>query len=82
MSITPDAFAALSNVSTSSVTTSQMNGQLPAPDDNGRVPLSQIGSASGSTAPVQQSTALVRGIKFQGDVRDLLDIEASGYGLS
>ena len=82
VSITPDAFAALSNVSTGSVTTSQMNGQLPAPDDNGRVPLSQIGSASGQAAPVQQSTALVRGIKFQGDVRDLLDIEASGYGLS
>ncbi|AKE61670.1 PilN family type IVB pilus formation outer membrane protein [Salmonella enterica subsp. enterica serovar Pomona] len=82
VSITPDAFAALSNVSTGSVVTSQMSGQLPAPDDNGRVPLAQMGATSAQPVSVQPSPALMRGLKFQGDVRDLLDVEASGYGLS
>ncbi|WP_267411426.1 PilN family type IVB pilus formation outer membrane protein [Pantoea sp. GM_Pan_4] len=82
VSITPDAYAALSNVTTGGVVTSPMSGALPAPDDNGRVPLSQIGASAGQAAPVQQSTMIARGLKFQGDVRDLLDIEASGYGLS
>ncbi|WP_234472684.1 PilN family type IVB pilus formation outer membrane protein [Pantoea sp. S61] len=82
VSITPDAFAALSNVSTGSVTTSQMSGQLPAPDDNGRVPLAQMGATSVQPTTVQQPSVLMRGIKFQGDVHDLLELEASGYGLS
>lgn len=82
VSITPDAFAALSNMSTGSVVTSQMSGQLPAPDDNGRVPLAQMGATSAQAASVQPSPSLIRGLKYQGDIRGLLDMAASGLGLS
>ena len=82
VSITPDAFAALSSISTGSVVTSQMNGQLPAPDDNGRVPLSQMGTTSAQPVSVQSSPSLIRGLKYQGDIRGLLDMAASGLGLS
>ncbi|ORM92196.1 PilN family type IVB pilus formation outer membrane protein [Pantoea cypripedii] len=82
VSITPDAFAALNTMSTGSVVTSQMSGNLPAPDDNGRVPLSQMGTTAAQAVSSQQAPSLIRGLKFQGDIRDLLDYEASGYGLS
>ncbi|MBS1206064.1 MAG: PilN family type pilus formation outer membrane protein [Proteobacteria bacterium] len=82
VSITPDAFAALSSISTGSVVTSQMNGQLPAPDDNGRVPLSQMGTTSAQPVSVHSSPSLIRGLKYQGDIRGLLDMAASGLGLS
>ncbi|WP_277421974.1 PilN family type IVB pilus formation outer membrane protein [Enterobacter asburiae] len=39
-------------------------------------------ATSAQPVSVQPSPALMRGLKFQGDVRDLLDVEASGYGLS
>ncbi|RAT64368.1 PilN family type IVB pilus formation outer membrane protein, partial [Lonsdalea populi] len=82
VSITPDAFAILSHVSTSNVVTSQMSGQLPTPDDNGRVPLSQTGTTTAQPASVQASPSLIRGLKYQGDLRGLLDMAASGLGLS
>lgn len=82
VSITPDAFAALSSVSTGSVVTSQMSGNLPAPDDNGRVPLSQMGTTAEQAVSSQQSPSLIRGLKYQGDIHGLLDMEASGLGLS
>lgn len=78
VSITPDAFAALGNVTSGSVVTLQMGSQLPAPDDNGRIPLSQMG---GTTAR-QSVLALIHGLKYQGDIRGLLDMAASGLGLS
>ncbi|MBP2195043.1 PilN family type IVB pilus formation outer membrane protein [Pantoea cypripedii] len=82
VSITPDAFAALSSVSTGSVVTSQMSGNLPAPDDNGRVPLSQMGTTAAQAVSYQQAPSLIRGLKYQGDIRGLLDMAASGLGLS
>ncbi|GAB7261559.1 PilN family type IVB pilus formation outer membrane protein [Dickeya ananatis] len=82
VSITPDAFAALSNVSTGSVVTSQMSGNLPAPDDNGRVPLAQMGTTPAQAVSVHQSPSLIRGLKYQGDIRGLLDMAASSLGLS
>ncbi|ATZ93014.1 PilN family type IVB pilus formation outer membrane protein [Dickeya fangzhongdai] len=82
VSITPDAFAALSNVSTGSVVTSQMSGNLPAPDDNGRVPLAQMGATPAQAVSVHQSPSLIRGLKYQGDIRGLLDMAASSLGLS
>lgn len=82
VSITPDAFAALSRVSTGSVVTSQMSGNLPAPDDNGRVPLSQMGNTAAQAVSSQQAPSLIRGLKYQGDIRGLLDMAASGLGLS
>ncbi|MBF1995466.1 PilN family type IVB pilus formation outer membrane protein [Serratia symbiotica] len=77
VSITPDAFAALGNVTSGSVITTQMGSQLPAPDDNGRIPLSQMGGAT-----ARQSVSLIHGLKYQGDIRGLLDMAASGLGLS
>ncbi|MFP1767855.1 PilN family type IVB pilus formation outer membrane protein [Lonsdalea quercina] len=82
VSITPDAFAALSHVATGNVVTSQMSGQLPTPDDNGRVPLSQMGTTTAQPVSVQASPSLIRGLKYQGDLRGLLDMAASGLGLS
>lgn len=82
VSITPDAFAALSSVSTGAVVTSQMSGNLPAPDDNGRVPLSQMGTTAAQAVSSQQAPSLIRGLKYQGDIRGLLDMAASGLGLS
>lgn len=82
VSITPDAYAALSSASSGSVVTSQMSGNLPAPDDNGRVPLAQIGATSAKPVSVQQAPSLIRGLKYQGDIRGLLDMAASALGLS
>ncbi|QJT82600.1 PilN family type IVB pilus formation outer membrane protein [Kosakonia sp. MUSA4] len=82
VSITPDAFAALTSASTGSVVTSQMSGNLPAPDDNGRVPLAQMGTTSSQAVTAQQAPSLIRGLKYQGDIRGLLDMAASGLGLS
>ncbi|ADP10359.1 hypothetical protein EJP617_06780 [Erwinia sp. Ejp617] len=84
VSLTPDAVAALGRVSTGGAVTSQMNGQLPSPDDNGRVPLAQMTplSSQSQTVSPQVEPALIRGLKYQGDLRGLLDMAASGLGLS
>nr|WP_310615777.1 PilN family type IVB pilus formation outer membrane protein [Pantoea cypripedii] len=82
VSITPDAFGALNSSASGNVITSQVSGNLPAPDDNGRVPLSQMGRVSTQPTVAQSSQALIRGLKYQGDIRGLLDMAASAMGLS
>ncbi|WP_226066798.1 MULTISPECIES: PilN family type IVB pilus formation outer membrane protein [Dickeya] len=81
VTITPDAFQALSSGNVSYTPTQQMSGTLPAPSDNGRVPLQQISGTSQSTA-VALPAATVSGLKWQGELHGLLDMIASRLGLS
>ncbi len=82
VTITPDALQSLTTTIGGAVTTQQMTGNLPAPDDNGRVPLAQIGGQGAQSAPVALSGTTITGLKWQGDLRGLLDIAASRLGLS
>ncbi|MDR3430720.1 MAG: PilN family type IVB pilus formation outer membrane protein [Rouxiella aceris] len=82
VTITSDALQALVSTGGGNITTQQMTGKLPAPDDNGRVPLAQIG---GQAQPVNSASAenpVLTGLKWQGDLRGLLDIICSRLGLS
>lgn len=81
VTITPDAFQSLSSGNVSYTPTQQMSGTLPAPSDNGRVPLQQISGTSQSAA-VALPVAMVSGLKWQGELRGLLDLIASRLGLS
>jgi len=74
--ITPDAFQSLMG-STGNQATQQITGSLPPPDDNGRVPLAQMGAQAARPATVNSpSNSVITGLKWQGDVRGLLDIAA------
>lgn len=82
VTITPDAFQSLASNSGMTVSTQQMSGTLPRPDDNGRVPLPQIGGSSGQISSASISTPHITDVKWQGDLRGLLDIASSRLGLS
>lgn len=83
VSFTPDALAALSAGSSGYAATRQVSGPLPAPDDNGRVALDAINGQSGSQQPVVNSGAgLMVGIKWDAQLRGLLDVAESRYGVS
>ncbi|AUH02621.1 PilN family type IVB pilus formation outer membrane protein [Prodigiosinella confusarubida] len=82
VTITPDALQALVSTGGGNVTTQQMTGKLPAPDDNGRVPLSQIGGQVQQAASVSVENPVLTGLKWQGKLRGLLDIISSRLGLS
>ncbi|EBI1479138.1 PilN family type IVB pilus formation outer membrane protein [Salmonella enterica] len=61
--------------------TRHISGALPVPDDNGRIPLDQLGGAGGGQ---QQAAALVtlNGLRWQGPLAGLLDSVAARTGLS
>lgn len=87
VSITPDAFAALSTGAGSGgyIPTQQVSGKLPDPTDNGRVALGAISAQS--SGPAQNTSAnnglqQIIGLKWDRDVRGLLDIAGSRFGLS
>ncbi|WJV63470.1 PilN family type IVB pilus formation outer membrane protein [Pectobacteriaceae bacterium CE70] len=82
VTITPDALQALVSTGGGNVTTQQMTGKLPAPDDNGRVPLSQIGGQVQQAASVSVENPVLTGLKWQGKLSGLLDIISSRLGLS
>ena len=83
VSFTPDALASLSTGSSGSAATRQVSGTLPAPDDNGRVSLDAISGQNGNTQPVVNASAgLMVGIKWDAQLRGLLDVAESRYGLS
>lgn len=58
--------------------TRQMTGTLPAPDENGRLPLSGTGSTTMTTS-TQPLT--LNNLMWQGDINGLLDLMASRSGL-
>lgn len=80
--ISPEVSAALLQSTGGSVVTSQMSGRLPAPDDNGRVPLAQMGMSAQPAAMSSSEPVLFHGTRFQGDAQEALNIAASTLGLS
>lgn len=80
--ITPDALQALGSGGSGSVTTQQLTGRLPAPDDNGRVPLNEIGGQAQQSASLSLTDPVLTGLKWQGQVKGLLDVISSRFGLS
>lgn len=80
--ISPEVSAALLQTPGGGIVTSQMNGRLPAPDDNGRVPLAQMGMPAQPTAMSSSEPLLFQGTRFQGDAQEALNIAASTLGLS
>lgn len=82
VTITPDAQQAMVSTGGGSSTTQQMTGKLPAPDDTGRVPLAQMGGQPQQMASAAGAEPVLSGLKWQGNLRGLLDIIASRLGLS
>ncbi|MDI6540058.1 PilN family type IVB pilus formation outer membrane protein, partial [Pantoea ananatis] len=80
--ISPEVSAALLQSAGGSVVTSQMSGRLPAPDDNGRVPLAQMGMPAQPAVMSTSEPVLFQGTRFQGDAQEALNIAASTLGLS
>lgn len=80
--ISPEVAATLMRSAGGGVVTSQMSGRLPAPDDNGRVPLSQMGMQQAQSAAVSAEPLLFQGTRFLGDAQEALNIAASTLGLS
>lgn len=73
----PDALA----VGQSSGTTRALNGPLPVPDNNGRIPLDQLGGAV-DTAGVTATPLVLSGLRWQGKLSGLLDMIAARTGLT
>ncbi|CVB07188.1 PilN family type IVB pilus formation outer membrane protein [Dickeya dianthicola] len=82
VTITPDALQALVSTGGGSITTQQLTGKLPAPDDNGRVPLPNIGGQAQQVASVSLTDTVLTGLKWQGKLRGFLDMVSSRLGLS
>ncbi|MHA7594383.1 PilN family type IVB pilus formation outer membrane protein [Pantoea sp. XAF26B01_ASV70] len=80
--ISPEVAAALMRSAVGGVATSQMSGRLPAPDDNGRVPLAKMGMQQAQTTTVSTEPLLFQGTRFLGDAQEALNIAASTLGLS
>lgn len=75
----PDALAMGQSVGT----TQAMKGPLPAPDDNGRIPLDQLGAAAGTISTGVASTpVMMNGLRWQGKLSGLLDMIAARTGLT
>lgn len=83
VSVTPDAMQYL-GTTVAAGSTQQISGTLPAPDDNGRVPLATIGNtpAPQQAAPVLSGSGSLTGFKWDGNLRGLLDTLSSRLGLS
>ncbi|MGP3145898.1 PilN family type IVB pilus formation outer membrane protein [Serratia bockelmannii] len=82
VTITPDALQTLVASGGGNITTQQMTGRLPAPDDSGRVPLAQIGGQGQQASSVSLEDPVLSGLKWNGNLRGLLDIISSRLGLS
>lgn len=83
VSFTPDALASLSTDRSGDAATRQVSGALPAPDDNGRVSLAAINGQNANQPPVVNAGAgIMAGIKWDAQLRGLLDVAESRYGLS
>ncbi|MJZ42585.1 PilN family type IVB pilus formation outer membrane protein [Salmonella enterica subsp. enterica] len=72
----PDALA----VGQSSGTTQAMKGPLPVPDDNGRIPLDQLGG--GGTGRVAGTPVMMNGLRWQGKLSGLLAMISARTGLT
>jgi type IVB pilus formation R64 PilN family outer membrane protein len=82
VTVTPDALSAMGGSSGGSGATEQMHGQIPAPDANGMVALSNMGRV-GAPMPVRMaSDSNLSGVYWDGSLSGLLDSVTSRLGLS
>lgn len=81
VSFTPDALASLSTSSSGHTATRQISGSLPAPDDNGRVSLDVLNGQSSNQPPAVNAMTMA-GIKWDAQLRGLLEVAESRYGVS
>ncbi|ECA1950145.1 PilN family type IVB pilus formation outer membrane protein [Salmonella enterica subsp. enterica serovar Virchow] len=77
---TPDALS----VAPSSGVTRQISGPLPVPDDNGRIPLDQLGSPAdrAENTAASSAPAVVSGLRWEGELSGLLDTLSARTGLN
>ncbi|HGA5967905.1 TPA: PilN family type IVB pilus formation outer membrane protein [Salmonella enterica subsp. enterica serovar Java] len=61
--------------------TRRISGTLPVPDDNGRIPLDQLGATGGGPQAAAAPVTL-NGLRWQGPLAGLLDSVAARTGLS
>lgn len=80
VTITADAASSADAIGSRGVTQS-FSGAIPAPDDNGRVPLNMMGSHS-PAASVGTTAAHINNLRWQGELSGLLDTVTSQLGLS
>ncbi|ELO0595360.1 TPA: PilN family type IVB pilus formation outer membrane protein [Salmonella enterica subsp. enterica serovar Muenchen] len=69
------------NGATSAGGTRRISGPLPVPDDNGRIPLDQLGATGGGPQAAAAPVTL-NGLRWQGPLAGLLDSVAARTGLS
>ncbi|EBW6364056.1 PilN family type IVB pilus formation outer membrane protein [Salmonella enterica subsp. enterica serovar Oranienburg] len=72
---------ATGNGATSAGVTRHISGTLPVPDDNGRIPLDQLGATGGGPQAAAAPVTL-NGLRWQGPLAGLLDSVAARTGLS
>ncbi|EAB7739688.1 PilN family type IVB pilus formation outer membrane protein [Salmonella enterica] len=77
--LAPEVMAAGHGMSPAGVTR-RISGALPVPDDNGRIPLDQLGAQGGGQP--QAAPVTLNGLRWQGPLAGLLDSVAARTGLS
>ncbi|EKN4036015.1 PilN family type IVB pilus formation outer membrane protein [Yersinia enterocolitica] len=82
VTITPDAFLALSPANTRSGMVQQIPGSLPALDGDSRIPLSHLGGQGTTASAMMRPGNHINALKWQGDLSGLLDSVGSRLGLS
>jgi type IVB pilus formation R64 PilN family outer membrane protein len=78
--LSPEVMAAGSGTVSAGVAR-RISGALPVPDDNGRIPLDQLGNAGGGPQAAAAPVTL-NGLRWQGPLAGLLDSVAARTGLS
>lgn len=78
--LAPEVMASGHSVASAGVTR-RISGALPVPDDNGRIPLDQLGGAGGGQ-PQAAAPVTLNGLRWQGPLAGLLDSVAARTGLS
>ncbi|HGG6757224.1 TPA: PilN family type IVB pilus formation outer membrane protein [Salmonella enterica subsp. enterica serovar Java] len=78
--LSPEVMAAGSGTVSAGVAR-RISGALPVPDDNGRIPLEQLGNTGGGPQAAAAPVTL-NGLRWQGPLAGLLDSVAARTGLS
>ncbi|HGJ5065144.1 TPA: PilN family type IVB pilus formation outer membrane protein [Salmonella enterica subsp. enterica serovar Muenchen] len=78
--LSPEVMAAGSGTVSAGVAR-RISGALPVPDDNGRIPLDQLGNTGGGPQAAAAPVTL-NGLRWQGPLAGLLDSVAARTGLS
>lgn len=78
--VTPDAKAILAPPSGGK--TERINGPIPAPDQNGMLPLSIMGGETSQPVQATPHSSSLRGLFWQGELGGMLDNVTTRFGLS